>query len=279
MNKRLPLLTLALTSCAFTALADDYGVWLGADVQKNITKKWSVDAGLGMRMENKVKDLTRYDIDAGLNYKPLKWLSFSAGYTFIRDYNLESVTYKDKADGKPRPNVEDAYWRNKHRATFDVSGAWNVAKIGHNKIALTIRERYQYTHFVPTHTIQTNYRGYMNNVPDGYTGNVYYYDGNAFSRAERETDGKRSKHKHYLRSRFGLEYNLHHSNWTPYVTYEFSNNLSDQLHLDKERLTVGAEWKVTKHHKLDFAYVYNHGADDDDDNNRHVLSIGYKLKF
>lgn len=281
MTKRhLFILTLfAATLCAPPALADDYGVWLDGTVQKDFSKKLSADVGLGMRAENKLNDLTRYDFSAGLTYKPLKWLSISGGYTFIRDYNLESVKDKTEEGGKPKYNVDDAYWRSKHRATFDVSGNWNIAKFGHNKLVFTIRERYQYTHFVPTHTTQTNYRGYMSEVPGGYNGDIYYYGGQAFSRATSDIDPKRSKHKHYLRSRFGLEYNIRHCAWTPYATYEFSNNLSDNLHLDKQRLTVGVEWKVAKQHRLDFAYVYNHGADDDNDNDCHALSIGYKFKF
>ncbi len=66
---------------------------------------------------------------------------------------------------------------------------------------------------------------------------------------------------------------------TPYLTYEFSNDMSNQLHLDKQRLTVGTEWKITKQHRLDIAYVYNNGADDDNDSDIHVLSLGYKFKF
>lgn len=279
MNKRIFLLAIGAVVMITSAFADDYGTRLGASIQKDITKQFSIEAGLGMRVENKLKDVTRYNVDAGLSYKPVKWLSFSAGYKFIHDYKLESVNYKTKDDGKPRPNVDDAYWRNKHRATFDISSGFKLLKIGHNKLQFNVRERYQYTHYVPTHTTQTNYRGYVSNVPSGYTGNIYYYDGNAFLRAEKKEDAKSSKHKHYLRSRFGLEYNIHHCNVTPYVDYEFSNNLCDDLHLDKQSLTVGLEWKVTKHHKLDFSYVFDNGADDDNDNDCHALCIGYKFKF
>ena len=69
MKKRLAIFALAATAVFTAAHADDYGVWLGASVQKNITKQFSVDAGLGMRAENKLNDLTRYDFDAGLGYK------------------------------------------------------------------------------------------------------------------------------------------------------------------------------------------------------------------
>ena len=104
MKKRLAIFALAATAVFTAAHADDYGVWLGASVQKNITKQFSVDAGLGMRAENKLNDLTRYDFDAGLGYKITPWLGIGGGYSFIRDYNLEEVTPKTRG-----VNVEEAY--------------------------------------------------------------------------------------------------------------------------------------------------------------------------
>ena len=275
MKKRLAIFALAATAVFTAAHADDYGVWLGASVQKNITKQFLVDAGLGMRAENKLNDLTRYDFDAGLGYKITPWLGIGGGYSFIRDYNLEEVTPKTRG-----VNVEEAYWRNKHRATFDVTGSWDVRLANKSCFEFSVRERYQYTHFVPTQTTKTKYRAPLSDEQlGGWAGDVYPYDGVLYSSKSQELDGKRSKHKHYLRSRFQVAYNIRHCSWTPYASYEFSNDFCNSLHLDKQRLTAGVEWKVTKQHKIDFAYVYNHGADDDSDGNNHVLSIGYKFKF
>lgn len=282
MKKRLATFALAATAVFTAAHADDYGVWLGATVQKNITKQLSVDAGLGLRAENKLNDLTRYDFDAGLSYKLTPWLGIGGGYSFIRDYNLDEATPKlDEVTGaKKGVNVEEAYWRNKHRATFDITGSWDVNLANKSRFEFSVRERYQYTHFVPTQTIKNKYRGLIAaDQLGGYTGDIFTYDGDSYSRMTPEVDGKRSKHKHYLRSRFQVAYNIRHCQWTPYASYEFSNDFANSLHLDKQRLTAGVEWKITKQHKLDFAYVYNHGADDDSDGNNHVLSIGYKFKF
>lgn len=101
---------------------------VGSYCAKNITKQLSVDAGLGLRAENKLNDLTRYDFDAGLSYKLTPWLGIGGGYSFIRDYNLDEATPKlDEVTGaKKGVNVEEAYWRNKHRATFDITGSWDV---------------------------------------------------------------------------------------------------------------------------------------------------------
>lgn len=274
--KRTLLLTAIVAFAGLnTAQADDFGLWGDLAVQKNITKRFSVDAGIDLRAENELKDFTRIGASVGLGFKATKWLSFGTGYTFLHDYNLSETKPSYKKDRKTIRgyNVDDAYWRNKHRATFDVSGAIPIGRF-----TITVRERYQYTHYVATNTRRTKYRSEITDL-DGWTGKDYPIGGRHFSSKEQEKDAKRAKDKHYLRSRFGLEYNIRHCAWTPYATYEFSNNLSHQLHLDKQRLTVGAEWKITKQHRLDLAYVYSNGADDDNNDDCHALSIGYKFKF
>ena len=53
------------------------------------------------------------------------------------------------------------------------------------------------------------------------------------------------------------------------------------MNLDKSRLTVGTEWKITKQHRIDLAYIYqnSHDADDNDGGGLHAISVGYKFKF
>lgn len=94
-----------------------------------------------------------------------------------------------------------------------------------------------------------------------------------------DPDVKESKDKHYLRSRLQVEYNINHCHWTPYVSYELVNDLQDKFDLEKGRLKVGAEWKITKKHRLDVAYLWDKDADDESNSNHHVISLGYKFKF
>ena len=49
--------------------------------------------------------------------------------------------------------------------------------------------------------------------------------------------------------------------------------------LDKTRLTVGGDWKLSKKHKISAAYIYQDGADDDGNDDIHVISVGYKFTF
>ena len=87
---------------------------------------------------------------------------------------------------------------------------------------------------------------------------------------------KNGKNSHILRSRAKLEYNIKNCPFNPYLSYEFNNDLEESLHLDKTRMIVGTELKLTKQHRLDIAYIFQdyHGED-----NLHAVSIGYKFKF
>lgn len=273
--KQLLLLLFAMT--AAPALADDFGVWTSAEVQKDISKQFSIDGGFGFRAEDKLRQASRWDFSLGLTYKPVKFLSMSAGYTFIHDYSpTEAEVNYNEENERNGYNVDHAFWRNKHRAVFSITG-----KVDCGRFTFSLRERYQYTHSVEDETLRDRYRTQLPESmdPSAYTGDRYEYNGQYFTRFTTEPQRKKAKDRHYLRSRVQVEYNIRHCPWTPYASYEFSNNLSDKLHLDKMRLTIGAEWKITKQHRLDLAYVYDNGHDDDTNSDIHAISIGYKFKF
>lgn len=276
--KQLLLLLFALT--ATPALADDFGLWTSAEVQKDLTKTFSIDGGFGFRAEDKLRQASRWDFSLGMTYKPVKFLSMSAGYTFIHDYTPTEAEEKyddeDPTDFNGY-NIDHAYWRNKHRAVFSITG-----KVDCGRFTFSLRERYQYTHSMKDKTLRDRYRGLLPETmdPSAYTGDLLYeYNGQYFTRFTTEEQTKKVKDRHYLRSRVQVEYNIRHCKWTPYASYEFSNDLSDKLNLDKMRLMVGAEWKITKQHRLDLAYVYDNGQDDDTNSDIHAISVGYKFKF
>lgn len=283
MNIKLPLLLGALVTAALPAAADDFGIWSEATLQKSLGKKFSIDGGIEFRAEDKVSQPVRWAASIGAGYKPCKYISFGIGYVFIHDYNFtETETdYKKKPDAQGNPifngyNVDHAFWRNKHRATFDITG-----KAEAGRFTFSVRERYQYTHYNKAYTLRDKYRdplpGNMN--PDNWTGDLYTFNGQHFTDFSCDENDKKAKDKHYLRSRFQVEYNINHCPLSPYVSYEFSNNLADGMDLEKTRLQVGTEWKVTKKHRLDVAYIFENGSDGEHNDNLHVISVGYKFKF
>ncbi len=276
--KKAGLLLCAAALCATgRAQNADGGLWLDATVQKSVTKWFSVDAGIDLRLEDNFSTVTRKGFGVGLTFKPIKHVSLGLGYNFLHDYNLSETKEKyDEEDGDLKGyNLNKGYGRNKHRATFDVTGQLPVGRF-----TISVRERFQYTHFNSACYEQLKYRKEIaESSLGGYTGDVYDFAGSHWRKLTTENERKEPKNRYYLRSRFGLEYNIRHCNWTPYATYEFSNDLSNGMNLDKMRLTAGVEWKITKQHRLDFAYVFNNGQDDDDAKDSHILSIGYKFKF
>ena len=128
---RKSLLCLGLLSAApLTALAgDDFGLWTSFGAQKNFSKKFSVQAGLDFRAEDKLRSVERWDFSLGATYKPVKFLSLGVGYDFIHQRNLQE-TKEDWEVDEDDPstvisnglNVDHGYWRNKHRAVFDLTG-------------------------------------------------------------------------------------------------------------------------------------------------------------
>ena len=85
------------------------------------------------------------------------------------------------------------------------------------------------------------------------------------------------KGKNVLRSRLQVAYNIRKCAFNPYASCELSHSLSDGA-FEKARWTLGTEWKLSKRHSLDFYYLYQNKADDDESDG-HVIGAGYSFKF
>ena len=283
-------LALLLLLCgAGTAVAQsDFGIWTGVSAEKAISKKISVEAGVEMRLEDNATQPTRWDFSAGVGYKPWKFLKFGAGYTFIHDRSLEEAKAKYKTDdddnlilhpitGQPQLtgyNVDHGFWRNKHRAYFDVTG-----KVAWGRFTFSLRERYLFTHYNEATCLRDKYR---TPVQPGYTGETYTYAGTEFITysPNDEEDVKAAKNRHLLRSRVQVEYNIKGLPLNPYASYEVTNELGDALRYDKSRVVVGVDWKIRKKHVIGLGYLFQTGPDDDDGRGTlHAVKVDYKIKF
>lgn len=291
---------LLLFAVFFNAHAQkESGLWLGVDATHDFSKKWSTEIGIGSRLEDDWSRFTRYDAALGFSYKPYKWLKFGAGYDFIRDYCSaeNSLKYKKNDDGSIRYDSDgnavvrgwvrdEAYWRSKHRFYFDVTG-----KLKAGRFTFSLRERYQYTFSAKaSYTKKKFYEELDEDDFEDYTGEYFgpytdkygdlYYYGIENPDVDIEDATKNVKHKHYLRSRIGAEYNIRHCPVTPFANYEIANDLGDGLSVVRHRVQAGIDWKVAKGHNVSAAYLFQHGAKEEiGDANLHVLSIGYQFKF
>lgn len=282
-------LLLSLMLLTFSMVKAESGLWYGIDATHDFNKRLSTEFSLGSRIEDGWSRYTRYDLAASLSWKALDWLKIGGGYDFIRDYNAEEITTKYKDDDPTKYvngfNVDESFWRSKHRLFVDLTG-----KLRAGRFTFAIRERYQYTHFAPVGEVKEWKYRYVRQYdsPDEvenpyipYTmpdGSVRYFE--LKNADDPELESKKSKDRHYLRSRFGVEYNIRHCPFTPFATYEVSNNFGKRLQLVRQRVQVGGDYKVKKGHTVSMAYVFQHGENEDDgDANLHVISVGYKFKF
>lgn len=254
--------------------ADDFGLWGNVDITQDIGQTpLSVDLGLGMRANNNVGSLSRWNINVGLDYTPMKWLKIGAGYNMIRSYSLSSrsekiSTAEDGTTTWKGYNMDHSYWRNKDRFYVDVRGKLKIGRFG-----LALRERYQATIFEGVWVTEDKYRY---NTEYDLDGQATYVLRDGYPTSELEE--KSHKTKHALRSRLSLDYNIPKCPLTPEASFEVSNNLRDGFSTEKRRYSVGLDWKIKKRIHLIGTYIYSNGDDSDDDSNLHAIELTLSLK-
>ena len=164
-------------------------------------------------------------------------------YTYIYYNHPSEITNKG--------NVIPEYWQPKHRFYFQLTG-----KVSLNRFTFSLRERWQYT-YRPSQSVSK-------------------FDGDDGS--PKDDEYVKGKGKNVLRSRLQATYNIPKCSLTPYASCELTHLLNDKGAIDKTRWTLGVEWKLSKHHGLDFYYLYQNHADEDEANG-HVIGAGYTFKF
>ena len=264
------LLPLACTSVR----ADDFGLWGAVETSNDIGKTpLSLDLGIGMRANNNVGSLNRWNINLGLAWTATSWLKLSAGYNMIRSYtnSTRSDKYDTDTDGTQTwrgYNVDHAYWRNKDRFYVDLRGKLTVGRL-----SFALRERYQATILSGVWVYEDKYRY---NTELSETGETTYVLREGYPESELEL--KDHKTKHCIRSRISVEYDIRNCPLTPEVAFEVSNDLSDGFSCDKRRYSIGVDWKIKKRVHLQTAYIYTNGDDNDDDSNLHAIELTLSLK-
>lgn len=244
IGKRLLLGSILLLGLAgkLCAQSDDFGIWTSAEVKKKILPGWDASLEGEFRTRDGLKTVERWSGAIATSYKVFHWLKASAGYTFIHYYHPMEVTKKG--------NYIPEYWQPRHRFNVSLTG-----KVGWQRFTFSLRERWQYT-YRPSQSVPKF---------DGDDGS---------SKADEYINGKG---KNVLRSRLQVAYNIRKCAFNPYASCEWSHSLSDGA-FEKTRWTLGTEWKLSKRHSLDFYYLYQNKADDDEANG-HVIGAGYSFKF
>ena len=230
------------------------GLLLGAEAEKSLSKKLSVNAEAELRTRNDFKTIDRWSGALGMEYKVSKWLKADVGYTLLYDNFREKLTASYW-----RPS----YWGVRHRLNASLTGSYKLGGV----LRLSLRERWQYT-YRPSATTD---RYYFDDYPaTTWTGSM---DG--WTPTEKVRSGKG---KNQLRSRLQLEYDKKKATFKPYTSVELYNSLG----IEKVRYTLGTDIKLAKQHSLGIYYRFQdqrHVDDEDAAPDMHYLGVGYKLKF
>ena len=224
------------------AMAQDFGLDITLGLKKRIIKGLNVSAEFELRTQDKSSKLDRIEAGIDMSYKPIDYFKVGAGYTFIDKYKLKHETDSG--------NIVDNYWSPRHRAHVDVTGIFPV-----ENFEISLRERYQFTHQSETSAKKWNGSGVIQDDK------IYH-----------------AKNTHILRSRVLAQYHVKPIGLAPYFSMEMHNDLADSFGIDKIRLIAGMEYSIKKHHGLDLFYRYTAGIADDDDE-CHLIGIGYEFKF
>ena len=200
-------------------------------VEKKIVKGLYVGVSEEMRLMDMMSSLDRFHTTVDLSYKVCPYFKVGAGYTLM---NLHR--YDDDSDTWS--------WQMRHRAFLDLTGMYKTGSWH-----FSLRERFQLTHRCGEMNVYQNPRNEM-----------------------------------VLRSRFKVSYNVHSAPIDPYFSVEVRNTLNavsysnwtytseqgdnvsyNDVYVNRVRFQPGLQWKVAKHHSLDFYILGDYCYDKDFD--------------
>lgn len=219
------------------------------------TDRWSVGLSFGKRLyRNEAKT---FNVKAGLGYKYMNvfngWKTkYKGSLVYIQD-DMDPQYYIDNGHNF---NFSNSYVDSRHRVTASVQASYEVGRF-----KFSLRESYQFTHTDSASFSKDKYR-YKDNV---WTINT-------------ETDGKSASNRQMLRSKIGVDYNIPHWKYDPFVSYELFNGIDDGFKAEKSRITAGVEFSFNKKHNFEVAYMWQNQHDDDEPAGSFIC-IGYKFDF
>jgi len=223
------------------------------------TDRWSVGVSLSKRLyRNEAKT---FNIKAGLGYKFLNvYNPWTTKYKGDESLNIpDGLQPQDYLDDSLSFNFINSYIDQRHRVTASLQAS---LELGRFKISL--RESYQFTH---TDSVEYNKDKYRFSVKN-----------KRWKAIETELDGKPASNKNVLRSRIGVDYNIPHWKYDPFVSYEMFNSLDSGFEIQKSRIQAGVDFSFNKKHNFEVAYMWQNQHDDDEPAGSFIC-IDYKYTF
>ena len=264
---------------------DGWGLWTSAGVEKKIVKGTNLDFEAEYRLTDDFSTFDRWSTGLSLSTRLFRSndksfnVKAAAGYKFIRVRNPQSTKYKGDSD-----DIEDgldpeyyinggydfnhtfSYYENRHRITASLQTSFEVSRF-----KFSLRESFQYTHSDSVKAERDIHR----------FEEVWDSDADDFvtkHNISHVTVWKNGVDKQVLRSRIGVDYNIPHWKFDPFLSMECFNRIDKGWTLVKTRLTAGIEFNLAKKHYFQAAYIRQDRSDEDEPAGS-VLSISYKFNF
>lgn len=265
----------ASASMAFAQIEsadDDFGIDVSIGAEKELVPDLELSVEANMRTQENSERIERYVLGGELSYKFLNTKKFdmkvSGGFEYMWQQKMEET----KLAKVPYPfiddqtkfdyNVNERYWRNRHRTSLGLSAVYSPNK----RWSFQLKETVQYNHYCREDSInQFEYRWKENGDGDRYMGDP-------------EIDRKSvdPKDRFVLRSKLTVEYNVKGIPLNPFASVDYGCGLNYTA--NKWKYSVGADYTINKQHKFTLYYRFQ-TEDDDDEPNGHMLGMGYKIKF
>ena len=264
-----------LAFCAFSASkiyaqSDDFGMDFGVEAGHKLAKGLKLGLEGNVRTQDNSRRIERYGIGMDLSYKffstrDKKWdAKVAGGFEYMWVQNLSETSLKADSrivDGQEihTYNVQERYWRNRHRTSLGLSLNYTPNK----RWSFQLKETVQYSHYACKDSV-------------GVAKYRFNDDDELYLKQPLSNAAKPSKDKFVLRNKISVTYDIPGCKIDPYVSVDYGVGLGYVA--NKWKYTLGADYKLSKTSKLTVAYRYN-TEDDDEEPNGHLVSIGYSFDF
>lgn len=179
-----------------------------------------------------------------LSYKPLKKLklSFTPEFRFDENFSLDKYLFEGGLEYKPLNFLElEATYR------YVINPRDNKDTQYFNRFALSATAKKEFNRFEPAFRLR-----YSNDADDDITD------------------------KEFLRYKASLDYDIPNFKLTPFIAAEAFQQL-DWGGLYKLRYSTGFDYKLFKKNYIGLSYKFDYYQNEY--RNRHIISLGYKIKF
>ena len=218
-------LTFVFIGLSKAQTTNDFGMWVSAGTEKNLSDSWSLGVNSELRTEDNTGSVDRWQMGVSGTYKVSKALKLGGGYEF----HLKNRTVDDVTEMVSR-----------HRLMFDITPGGKVS----DWLKLSLRERYQYTYTMKKSNEGASHEHHLRNRFKAEIANSRMNGWSPFASVEMFNNLGKQFQIDEMRMAVGTSYsiNAHHTVSLGYLfdLKRATNSLDKGLHV----LTSGYVYKI-----------------------------------